>query len=167
MSRQRLWSLNTSVILACLFFAFLNACSRGPSSPMGMTMSIAPEPIVGRDVNLHIEISSVTSAPNTVLTVSLPTGVELVSGDLHWQGDLVADQPVSIDVLIRVVVEGEWPIDAYAFSSDTPGSRFGVGAGKGLYIRSYADFAEVIEDVNREKTPVPVIQYGPETPRPP
>ena len=152
--------------LAFLWFVLLSACSRGPSSPMKIKMSISPEPMVGRDVNLHIEIISKSPAPNTVLTVTLTSGVELVSGDLNWQGDIEANQTVGVDLVIRVKAEGEWPISAYAFSSDTPGSRFGFGALKALYIRSSINSAEVIEDVNRETTPIPVIQYGPGTPRP-
>ena len=150
-----------------LALGLLSACSRGPSSPMSIAMSITPEPIVGREVNLHIEISTVSAAPNTVLTVTLSSGVELVSGDLHWQGKLEPGQSVGIDLTIRVMTEGEWPVSAYAFSPDTPGSRFGVGAGKALYIQSSVNSAEVIEDINRETTPIPVIQYGPDTPRPP
>jgi hypothetical protein len=130
-------------------------------------MAITPEPLVGRDVNLHIEISALHAEPNTVFTVTLPAEIALVEGDLTWQGELVADQPLSLDLTIRVTTEGEWPIDAYVFSSDTPGSRFGVGADKALYVRSSTTSAKVIEDTDRPQTSAPVIQYGPNTPRPP
>jgi hypothetical protein len=127
-----------------------------------MQMSISPEPIVGREVNLYIELmSNSIPAPNTVLTVTLPSGVELVTGGLNWRGDLAAGQPVEVDLTLRVTTAGEWPISAFAFSSVTPGSPYGFGAGKSLYVRSSINSAEVIEADKREKTPPPVMS-GPE-----
>ena len=65
-----------------LAVVLVSACSRASSSAMSMKMSITPEPIVGREVTLHIELESHgTAAPNTVLTITLPSGVELVNGE--------------------------------------------------------------------------------------
>jgi hypothetical protein len=152
-----------SPIIALLFASFLRVACSSPTSAMSVKASISPEPIVGQVVVLHIELSTKTYAPNTTLTVTLYDGIELVNGDLTWLGDLSVDQPVTIDTTIRVIKEGEWPINIYAFSSNKPESEVGFGTHKILYLNSSLSSANVIEDIARTSTPVPAIQHAPES----
>ncbi len=68
-----------------LAVVLLSACNRGPSSPLDVRVSISPAPIVGQEVAWHIEMVSLGKVflPNTTLSVTLPAGVELVSGDAN------------------------------------------------------------------------------------
>jgi hypothetical protein len=143
----------------------LCACSRGPSSPMKVSASISPAPVVGQVVTLHIEIESTDgrAMPNTTLAITLPSGVEAVSGGLTWAGDIAQDEKASMDVSIQVTAEGEWAIYVYAFSHAAPGSEYGFGDSKTLYVRSSPGSAEVVEDINRTPTRVPVLSGGSET----
>jgi len=114
---------------------------------MSIVATIMPEPKVGQDAVLHVEITTRrVRAPNTTAMITLSPGIELVEGALVWQGDIEADQTAAFDVTIRVTEEGEWPISVNAFSSVTGGAT-GFGAGKDLYMRSSTDSAEVIEDI--------------------
>ena len=161
--RLRLVGCIASSVSLCFAFALLSACSRGASSPMTMKMSVSPDPVVGKDVTLHVDIVSKSAAPKTVLTVTLPSGVELVSGSLSWQGAVAANQLIGIDMTIRITAEGEWPVYAYAYYQFSPDSKAGFGASKTIYLLSKSNSAEVVEDINRETTPIPLIQGGPET----
>ena len=149
--RPRLrWLMMASAF--CLTLLSLAACY---VHPLRVTSSISPEPRVGQVVNYHIELSTPSGqVPNTTLTITLPSGVELVSGDLNWHGDLTSDQKVTKDLTIRVTSPGEWIVKAYA---DTD-----MGSGKGhtylsasqdLYITSSMDSAQVVDAL--QKTPIP------------
>ena len=166
MSSQNTRLQNTRVAflgIMGLAVVLLSACNRGPSSPLDVRASISPTPIVGQEVTWHIEMVSLgnVSLPNTTLSVTLPAGVELVSGDANWHGDVPAGGTVAVDLTIRVTMPGEWAIYAYAFSQFDPNSPGGVGGGKTLYIISSADTAEVVEDVNRPTTPIPTLLIAP------
>lgn len=140
----------------------LTACvkSAAPSSPLKVTASITPAPIVGREVTWHIEmVSTGPEFPNTTLRVELPKGVELVSGDPNWQGDIPADGTVAIDLVIRVTTPGEWKISAGASAVLGPGTN--AAGWKTLYIISSDTSAEVIEDIYWIGTPIPTLQFAP------
>jgi len=126
-------------------------------------MSISPEPIVGQEVTLHIEMESKSHAPDTLLMITLPEGVALVNGDLTWQGAIDANHIVAVEITIRVIDEGTWPVYAYAYYQFSPDSRTGFGASKTLHVISGAESATVVDDVDWKRTPIPVIQGGPQT----
>lgn len=135
-----------------LMLLLLTACER---KVLTLTSSISPEPIVGRIVNYHVEMSSTgTPVPNVTLTITLPSGIELIQGDLSWHGDLAKDEKIIRDLTIRVTTPGEWIVKADA------GTNMGPGAGRtylsftqALYITSSADSAEVVDAL--QKTPTP------------
>jgi hypothetical protein len=158
MSKRQLCFI-TFVLTACLAVLPISACTSS-QSPMTVSLTVSPAPVVGEPVNLHIEIFSQTAAPNTVLTVTLPAEVELVSGSLNWSGDIEAKQTTSVDLIIRVTQAGEWFVFAQAFHSSRPGTIYGFGGSQGVYLQSSADSGDVLE-VHRTITPPPVIQYDP------
>ena len=123
-----------------------------PSTGMSVTASISPAPIVGRDVNYHVEVTtSVWDLPSVTLTITLPAGVELVQGDLHWQGSLAKGQTVTKDLTIRVTTPGTWVIGAFTYAQpDLQDRNFYFFPHKRLYIQSSADSAQVIDDTVME-----------------
>jgi hypothetical protein len=135
-----------------LLFLLITSC-RGQE--LSVTSSISPEPLVGQTVNYHIKMSSVIALPNATLTITLPSGITLIEGDLSWHGDLAEDQEVTKDLAIRVTSAGEWVVTAYAVSDMGKGdvSRQRVTATQSLYITSSANSAEVVDAL--QKTPTP------------
>jgi hypothetical protein len=131
---------------------------------MTVKASISPAPIVGQTVTWRIEIATSREAPNTQLQVRLPDEVELVSGEANWHGDIQPNQPVVVELLIRVTQPGEWIVEASAFSDIGGGSGFGNA--KQLYVTSSTSSASVVEDVNRPLPTVPVTMVDQGTPSP-
>jgi hypothetical protein len=155
------------VVTVLISLMMLAACTKtngggsgGPGSPLKVRTSITPEPIVGRDVTWHIEmVSTGPEFQNATLRVELPEGVELVSGDPNWQGDIPAGGTVVVDLVIRVTTPGEWKISAGASAIIGPGSN--AAGWKTLYTTSSETSAEVIEDIYWIGTPVPTLQIAP------
>jgi hypothetical protein len=90
---------------ACgVMLLLLTSCER---KMLNLTSSISPEPIVGRTVNYHVEVLSPGApVPNVTLTITLPSGIELVQGDLFWHGDLAKDEKIVKDLTVRVITLG-------------------------------------------------------------
>ncbi len=146
-----------SLLIFLKLIVALSACSgpfcfscTNPASPLVMTVSISPEPIVGRDVTYRVEITALKSnLPNTALTITLSSGIDLIQGDLSWHGDVAEGQTVTKDLIIRVTTPGEWSIYAYAASQPNlaQGGTALFGASKTLYLKSSTDSAQVIEGI--------------------
>lgn len=136
----------------CLMLLLLTACER---KILNLTSSISPEPLVGRTVNYHVEMSSTgTPVPNVTLTITLPAGVELIQGDLFWHGDLAKDEKIIKDLTIRVMTPGEWVVKAYADTDMGPeaGNTY-LSFTQALYITSSTDSAEVVDALKKTPTP--------------
>jgi hypothetical protein len=119
-----------------------------------VTSSISPEPIVGRVVTYHVELAATAgiTVPNTTLTITLPSGVELIKGDLRWHGDLAKNQTVTEDLIIRVTTPGEWIVAAFVDTDMGYGRKNQYHTfTQALYITSSADSAEVVDAL--QKTP--------------
>ena len=155
--RLRQMRVFASVVgFTCLALFALASCARsGSGSLLQVEATISPEPVVGQEVTLHIEIHAQgRDLPDTKMKVWLPEGIELVSGSLEWQGSIPADQTVAVDLVIRVTTTGEGILDASAFSAIGDG---GVGDTKRLVVTSSTDTATVI-DYNDRPVTVPVLQ---------
>jgi hypothetical protein len=149
-----------SICLALLIACQQIGASGAPGSPLKVAATLSPEPIVGQDVNWHIELSSSQpELPNTNLEITLPESVELVSGELNYVVDIPASGTVPIDLVIRVTQAGEWKISAFASVAFNETSGFGVE--KWFHITSSATSAKVIEDVDWVYPTVPLLQIMP------
>jgi hypothetical protein len=148
LSSRCLWS----AIAFGLTLLLLTSCEK---KLLYLTSSISPEPIVGRTVNYHVEVrSSGAPVPNVTLTITLPSGVELVHGDLFWHGDLAKDEKIVKDLMIRVTTPGEWVVKAYADTDLGPGNgRTYLSFTQALYITSSANSAEVVDALKKTPTP--------------
>ena len=126
---------------------FLSLCLSGCpiQSPMEMRFNISTEPIVGRDVSAIVQLRSIEEAPNTKLEFNASEGIEFLSEATEFEIELLEDQWVEFQIPFRVIEEGVHIISAYAFNANDPGSSYGFGAGKTLYIRS-----SVIESIVSE-----------------
>jgi DNA-binding transcriptional ArsR family regulator len=51
--------------------------------------------------------------PNVTAGIILPDGIELVSGNINWSGDIPANGSVKLNVVIKAAKKGEWVVKAY------------------------------------------------------
>lgn len=93
-------------------------CFAFEAPPVCVRSKIIGSPIVNHTIRLHIEVLSVASEPDVVLSISLPEQVELVSGDLTWQGHVPDDNSFTYEIEIQVKEPGEWKIETQASLKD-------------------------------------------------
>ncbi len=152
-----------SASLALLAFMLASCQAGAPSSPLSVSATVSPLPIVGQVVTWRIEVRARGGdMPQTKLKLSLPIGVELITGQTEYLLDVVKDQPYVVEVSIRVTAAGEWPIVAYATWPSDPNSQGGFGGIKRLYLVSDSTSAKVIEDVHYPTKVIPVTQMPPD-----
>ena len=134
--------------------ALLTACA--PSSPMKTDLDILQDPIVGREVDLSIVLSSSSDAPNTFLEITIPEGIQIIQGDPELRVSLQRNMKFQYLLKIRVLKAGEYLISAYAFNqySNEENSE-GFGDGETIYVFSDRNTAQVLsrEDF-RSQTPI-------------
>ena len=103
---------------------------------MKMELEVSPDPLVGEIVYATIHIRSIEEALNTRLDFRTSEGIEVLTEKTEFHLALTNKQWVEYKIPFRVIEEGSHIISAYAFNSYEPGSEFGFGAGKTLYIKS-------------------------------
>jgi hypothetical protein len=84
------------------------------SSPITANLSISKIPLINETTNLYCRVVAYSDAPNTTTEITLPEGIELVSGHLTGQWDLEADVPVYLNVTIKFSKTGDFKIQAIA-----------------------------------------------------
>jgi hypothetical protein len=123
---------------------------------MKTDLDILQDPIVGREVDLSVVLSSSSDAPNTFLEITIPEGIQIIQGDPELWTSLQRNKKFEYQMKIRVLTEGEYLISAYAFNrySDDLDSG-GFGDGKTIYVFSDRNTAQVLsrEDI-RTQTPI-------------
>jgi hypothetical protein len=154
-SGRKFWllflSLGNLLVVGLCGFAYVRF-REWTSCPLNVAMcvhlNISGRPTVGNPVQVNVEvIARKIASPNTTLTISLPPQIELLEGNLEWQGDLAAEERIQQTVSIIVIQPGEWPLSANAFSGF--GDGYGYGDGDGVFILSSAHSAQV----SRERSP--------------
>jgi len=87
-----------------------------PSIPMEVNLSLSNAPALNETAELTCTITSTSDfgAPNTTAQITLPEGFELISGNLSWHGDIVANGQESFNIVIKSVKTGIWTITASA-----------------------------------------------------
>lgn len=88
--------------------------SLSPSSPIKVVLSISKLPLLNEPVEITCNVTSRSNAPNSTTKIKLSKGSSLISGDLQWQGDLVANTPVAFSAQIVFQELGHHTIEAGA-----------------------------------------------------
>lgn len=129
-------------------------------------ISVYPEPVVGKNVTLSIEIVSSNDEPETTFSVIVPEGVKVMGGETTWQGSLFAKQVQSFDIPICVLYEGEWRILVQAYSRLAVDSTYGDY--ESLFLQStYRTGKTILERDYRITMPPGGFQAATVTPLPP
>jgi len=136
----------TGILTACLIFTVLvlplsnlEAILASPSPPKELppllpinvklaTSGFTEPKGIGSQALLTVNITSSVNVSNVVLQISLSkayevwssSGIKVVSGSTSWSGDLVADTPVIINVIINATEIGYGKIVAEAIWPDRP-----------------------------------------------
>ncbi|MFH1087179.1 MAG: cohesin domain-containing protein [Chloroflexota bacterium] len=107
-----------------------------PSEQIKVELSVSDLPTLGKPVELTaafaIRESYTSDAPNTTATIELSEGIQLVSGTLKWQGDVVRGKTYQMKVTVKAVKTGVSEVMARAIG---PVGEVGSSGGAGyLYI---------------------------------
>jgi hypothetical protein len=134
--------------------ALLTACA--PSSPLETDLDILQDPIVGREVDLSIVLSSSSDAPNTFLEITIPEGIQIIQGDPELWVSLQRNKKFQYQLKIRVLKAGEYLIAAYAFNPYfNEENSEGFGDGETIYVFSGINTAQVLSKEDfRTQTPM-------------
>lgn len=74
---------------------------------------VTGEPILNQEVEILFTAKPITDSPETEIYLHLPEGIELVQGDVRWEGNIKKDEVVEITITVKSVQEGQWTIHAY------------------------------------------------------
>ena len=158
---KRLWSFR-GVLISLLLLLLLDACEEKSFNITKIDAS--PEPVVGEVVTLSIKIESENEEPDVSLSVTLPEGVQLISGSTEWNGSLPANGTYTHDISICVLYEGLWHIRADARYWPTGRDERWGGDTDHLYLESTQNSGKVIqsgqyrpenETIDSTATPLP------------
>lgn len=95
-----------------LITVFALASCNAPRLPIEITgVTSSQPPVVGKLVNLFIEVRSIGDEPNVRVTLSLPPTIYSPEEEMDWQLDLSDDDPITLSTEICVLEEGKWFVD--------------------------------------------------------
>lgn len=81
-----------------------------PSFSMDIELGVSKAPALNEETDLEYTITSVSDNPGSLLEITLPEGVELVSGELTKTFDIKEGEDIEGSIRIKAVAEGEWKI---------------------------------------------------------
>jgi|GEM_PF-1999388 hypothetical protein len=127
-----------------------------PSSSVNMELSLSQAPKLGESAELTCTVNLKKPADNVTIEIDLPEGIERLSGDLNWFGDIPSggtrnaanwedqvDKKVELKASVKAIKTGEWVIQARAWYSLGPG--FVRADAKYIFLNVTTDSAEMSE----------------------
>ncbi len=84
---------------------------RGEFSPNNISL------LVNQTGEINFRISPITNLQNTTIQFFLPYGVELIGGELQWNGDIKKDETLKLNITIRPteMIRGDIKASVYTF----------------------------------------------------
>jgi hypothetical protein len=117
-----------------------------PAPPITVEVSFPNgAPPLNQEAELNRVIKSHWNLENMSVEIRLPEGLELVSGELSWFGDVAeGDEIVAIEVMVRAVKIGNWAIelDESIDPEEQGGFGFVPGWREAIYVSIFEDSAE-------------------------
>jgi len=98
------------------------------STPITTHMILSGLPNLNEPVELSFVASTVKDAKGTEIEIILPEDAVLISGELHWSGNLLVDQPKTIKATIEFTALGNKQIMGKALSTMDNGDVWGDAA---------------------------------------
>jgi hypothetical protein len=116
-------SMLETLLVIGLILVTLTACE---GKPLQVTdVSVYPDPVIGQTATLRVEIMSIDDEKDVTIIVTLPDGVKLMSGELEWEGSLIASQPQTHEFELCVLYEGNWSLYISTYSTIPPTDSYG------------------------------------------
>lgn len=110
-------------------------------------MVVSPDPAISQPSTLTVEFITTRDEPRATLDIQLPQGIEILSGDLHWEGSLTAGQTQSHTIAIVVKEAGDLKI--MALTNIPVSEKSSITDTDSIHIINEADRkTEVISDLN-------------------
>ncbi|MBM3301758.1 MAG: hypothetical protein FJY85_17635, partial [Deltaproteobacteria bacterium] len=100
-------------------------------------------PLLNEAAELVVTVSPAQDVSNVVIHIILPEGIELIEGDLRWEGNLFAHQQLQRKVVVKVVNVGSYEIQASVEGLTADGQM--VRQSKQLYVATSETTASVSE----------------------
>ncbi|GEM_PF-2637554 len=118
----------TTVFFIGFFLSVQPAEAVKPMAPLEMTLELGGTPQVGGEVTVFVKVLSMVDAPQVKVGFTLPAGVEMVSDQGTWEGELTAGSLKQITFNFRVKEPGRHVIRATAEIQFQDGLRVTKGA---------------------------------------
>lgn len=104
------------IAVLILISIFASGCVQKPTGggaprvPISVGLDISRAPALGETAELTFTMTSLYryTFSNFSGEIVLPEGLEYVSGNLSWEGDLLPNQTVQFKALVKAVKTGEW-----------------------------------------------------------
>jgi hypothetical protein len=136
--KAKVIAFGAGLLLALLLL--LSGCREGlpvhtkPKPPVEVYLSMRGKPALGEHVNLILKVKMLVDAPNTTMCITLPVGIELVRGELCWQGDFKKDETRQLEVTVRTVEDGYYKIVGWVQAILREKLYMDIGDGDVLYL---------------------------------
>ncbi len=119
-----------------------------------LDFSISYAPKLGDTAELTLAGTALKDAPGTNLSIALPKSLELVGGQLRWEGNMAKGDRAEVKATVKAVQVGRWTISA--MGQYKPSERVSaVVAGDAIDVYIFEDGADYIHEAQPE--PVPTI----------
>jgi len=102
-------------------------------------LSFSEIPLLNQPTELTFSITPTADAPNTSINIQLPEGIQLVSGNLSWEGNIEQGKTINNIVTVKVIKIGDWSIDG-SVESILPGNNI-VHSNFSVYISTSKDIS--------------------------
>jgi len=116
-------------------------------------------PLLNETAELVLTVSPAQDVSNVAIQIVLPDEIELVKGDLGWEGDLSAHQQLQQRVVVKVVKVGSYEIQASVEGLTPDGQP--VQQRKRLYVAT-SEKAAAVSEIPVDIPEEPVISSRPE-----
>lgn len=117
-----------------------------PAPPLTVELSFPDgAPPLNQEAELNCIVTSHFSLENMSVEIRLPEGLELVSGELFWFGDVAkGDEIVAIEAVVRAVKIGNWAIELNESIDPEEQGGFGFIPGwrEAIYVSVFEDSAK-------------------------
>ena len=114
-----------------------------PASPFTVDVSFPNgAPPLNREAELRTTVRTLVNLTGMSVEIRLPTGLELVSGELSWTGDIPAGELKVIGATVRAVETGNWTIEVRRDLDPARNGGLGMRGSAPVYVSIFDNSAE-------------------------
>jgi len=140
-----------TVFLTGFFLAVQPAEAVKPMAPLEVSLELGGTPQVGGEVPVILRLRSMVDAPLVKIRCILPKGVERVSGQDTWEGEMVAGALKELTLMIKIKEPGQHILRATAMIEYAGGANIGQGTSLSIEVGVASEPAIGIESRQKAK----------------